>query len=87
MAEEKELKIELEQSNKDINKNVGSFSTNVVPAITDVSDGSESKKIPEQEIQKAEEKDPLINFDRFTKTKKKRAVKQATTQFGVKVEL
>lgn len=80
MEDNKELNLQVEPDSKDINSNVGSFSTSVVPPVQEAEKPVENKVVAEQE------KDPLINFERFEKTKKRRNIKPAHTSFGIKVE-
>lgn len=82
MEDNKELKIKPEEDSKDINKNVGSFSNSVVPAITEPEKApAVTKKVKADQ----QEESPEINFEKFSKTKKKR-FKGSKTSFGVKVE-
>lgn len=85
MADNKDNKLNIgeEPNSKDINKNVGSFSNTVVPAV------SQPEKAPEptKNIKTSQVKeDPEINFEKFNKTKKRSRLHAATTKFGVKVE-
>lgn len=87
MADDKKtiLTIGNENEAKDINQNVGSFSSDVVPAITEPEKKPEAtKKIKTEQVKEQ----PEINFEKFTKTKKKRFFieKSAKSSFGVKVE-
>lgn len=87
MADDKKtiLTIGNENEAKDINQNVGSFSSDVVPAITEPEKKPEAtKKIKTEQVKEQ----PEINFEKFTKTKKRRFFKEksAKSSFGVKVE-
>lgn len=83
MEDNKETKLKIEPDSNDINQNVGSFSKSVVPAITEPEKTpATTKKVNADQPEEA----PQINFEKFSKTKKKRGFKAATTSLGVKVE-
>ncbi len=83
MEDNKETKLKIEPDSNDINQNVGSFSKSVVPAITDPEKAPvTTKKVSADQP----EESPEINFEKFSKTKKKKGFKAATTSLGVKVE-
>ncbi len=85
MAEDKKIAFDVGGEAKDINQNVGSFSCDVVPAITEPEKKLEAtKKIKTEQVNQQ----PEINFEKFSKTKKKRFFKEkgAKSSFGVKVE-
>ncbi len=83
MEDNKETKLKIEPDSNDINQNVGSFSKSVVPAITEPEKTpATTKKVSADQP----EESPEINFEKFSKTKKKRGFKAATTSLGVKVE-